>query len=553
MELLEQHFDTAFSAPEGIQKLRELILTLAMQGKLVPQSPSDKPANTLLKDIEAEKKRLAKEGKIKAPKPQSEIGIEELPGALPDGWVWVRNGFLFGLRKGKVPKDLSESAGSIPYLDIEALDRGNVRRYTEDAKAPQSTDKDILVVCDGSRSGLILEGKNGAIGSTLSVIETPLFIQPFVKLIFRQGYQRMNSSMKGAAIPHLDSKNLLLDVIGLPPLAEQKRILEKVDQLLARCNALETLRHSREGKRLAIHAAALSQLLDTAGNGSPDDAWAFITQHFSDLYAVKENVAELRKAILQLAVMGKLVPQDPNDPPASQLLKEIEAEKKRLVKEGKIKAPKPLPEIKPEDELPFVLPETWLWVRIEDIAEAIDYGTSQKTGGDSSLVPVYRMGNIVDGRLIDDGFKYLPADIDDLPKLYLKRNDILFNRTNSYELVGKSALYSGQNDCATFASYLIRIRLYEKRLQPKFFSLAMNAPYFRSTQIEPEIVQQCGQANFNGTKLSLCLVPLPPLNEQGRIVEKIDQLMALCDTLEQQINTATGKQTELLNAMMAQL
>ncbi|MDT8445026.1 MAG: restriction endonuclease subunit S, partial [Desulfuromonadales bacterium] len=299
---------------------------------------------------------------------------------------------------------------------------------------------------------------------------------------------------------------------------------------------------------LAVHAAAVKQLLDTP-NGS---AWDFIQQHFGELYTVKENVAELRKAILQLAVMGRLVPQDPNDPPASELLKEIEAEKQRLVKEKKIKRPKPIPSISQDDE-PFQVPDNWRWVRIAELAESIDYGTSQKTCDDSSLVPVYRMGNIVDGQLIDEGFKYIAPDIDELPRLFLQPNDILFNRTNSYELVGKSARYTGPVEHATFASYLIRVRLFGALLNPVFISQAMNAPYFRSTQIEPEIVQQCGQANFNGTKLSLCAVPLPPHPEQDRIVARIDQLMSLCDKLDQQIAAATGKQTKLLNAVMAQV
>ncbi len=119
--------------------------------------------------------------------------------------------------------------------------------------------------------------------------------------------------------------------------------------------------------------------------------------------------------------------------------------------------------------------------------------------------------------------------------------------------MGKTAIYQGKNDVSTFASYLIRVRVVESNLFPLFFSMAMNAPYFRATQIEPEIVQQCGQANFNGTKLSLTLIPLPPLAEQYRIVAKIDQLMALCDQLEQQINAKACKQSALLNVVMAKI
>ncbi len=347
----------------------------------------------------------------------------------------------------------------------------------------------------------------------------------------------------------MSSKALASIVFPLPPTSEQRRIIAKIDELMARCDELEKLRTAQQGGRLTVHAATIKQLLNITEPVQHQRAQAFLAEHFGELYTVKENVTELRKAILQLAVMGKLVPQDPNDQPASELLKEIEVEKQRLVKEGKIKKPKPVPSIAQADE-PFPVPDNWRWVRIAELAESVDYGTSQKTCDDSSLVPVYRMGNIVDGRLIDEGFKYISPKIDELPRLFLQPNDILFNRTNSYELVGKSARYTGHAEQATFASYLIRVRLLDALLSPVFMSLAMNAPYFRLTQIEPEIVQQCGQANFNGTKLSLCVIPLPPLAEQHRIVTRINQLMVLCDSLEQQINATTEKQTELLSNLI---
>ncbi len=161
------------------------------------------------------------------------------------------------------------------------------------------------------------------------------------------------------------------------------------------------------------------------------------------------------------------------------------------------------------------------------------------------------MGNIINGQLINTKLKYIDSNIDDLPRLYLQKNDILFNRTNSYELVGKTAIYQGSDNVATFASYLIRIKPADKYIFPLYINMAMNAPYFRKTQIEPEITQQCGQANFNGTKLSATLIPLPPLPEQHRIVAKVDRLMALCDQLEAQLTKRTEKQTALLNEVIA--
>lgn len=548
MELLGQHFDTAFSAPNGIQKLRELILTLGMQGKLVPQDPRDAPASHLLKEVEAEKKRLGKQGKIKAPKPLPEITTEEIPGNLPDGWAWVRNGFLFGLRKGKVPKDLTETVGSIPYLDIEALDRGNIRRYTEDAKAPQSTDSDILVVCDGSRSGLVLDGKNGAIGSTLSVIETPLFIQPFVKLIFRQGYERMNSSMKGAAIPHLDSKNLLLEVIGLPPLAEQKRILKKIDQLMARCDALENLRNEREKKRLATHAAALSQLLDTTVNGSADDPWVFISQYFGDLYAVKENVTELRKAILQLAITGRLSSPMETDSEVATLVEKLQIEQSANLSLRS----------KERDEIQTALKATTtkavgnrvnLSARL--FCEFITKGTTPaadelKEAGDIPFLKVY---NIVGNKL---DFDYKPSFVSrDIHQNQLKRSivrpgDVVMNIVGPP--LGKVAVVTDQ-----FPEWNMNQALAVFRPLARISSAYIYYALSTNSVLESVLREVKGTAGQDNLSLEQCrdlVIPIPSIEEQHRTVAKIDRLMELCDTLEQRIDSATVKQTELLSVLM---
>lgn len=159
----------------GIKKLRELILELAVRGKLVPQDPNDEPASVLLERIAEEMAQLTIERKVKKTKALHEIKDEKKPFELPNGWEWSFNISLFSLVKGKKPKVLSEKNIGFPYLDIEALDRGNILRYTDDINCPMSSNKDIVVVCDGSRSGLILNGQNGVIGSTLAIINTPRY------------------------------------------------------------------------------------------------------------------------------------------------------------------------------------------------------------------------------------------------------------------------------------------------------------------------------------------------------------------------------------------
>ncbi len=252
-----------------------------------------------------------------------------------------------------------------------------------------------------------------------------------------------------------------------------------------------------------------------------------------ELFADAPNgVQKLRELILQLAVQGKLVPQNPSDEPAAVLLEKIKEEKERLIKEGKIKKSKKLPPVD-VGEMAFDLPQGWEWVRLGETAKIIEYGTSHKSVDAGETVPVFRMNNIQNGQITFNNLKYVPESIKDLPRLYLEFNDILFNRTNSYELVGKTGIFKAENNNKyTFASYLIRVSLFYDYLNPEFVNISMNSCYFRQTQIEPEITQQCGQANFNGTKLKNSIIPLPPLNEQHRIVAKVDALMKLCDELE---------------------
>lgn len=542
---LEPYFDIALSIPDGIKKLREMILTLAMQGKLVPQDPNDQPASELLKEIEAEKKRLLKQGKLKKSKPLAPITKEEIPYDIPDSWQWTRlDNFCLDAFSGKSPvyskikteyKIIGQATNQQWGLDFSKVKYTNIDfwRNMECKYFLQNLDVILNTLGNGTlgRSGIIqnLEEPlltDGHLFVFRNINSVASYFFYYYLQANRSFIERMANGSTNQVFLNLSKcKNW---PIPLPPLAEQKRIVAKIEQLMARCDGLEQLKADRDKTLQEMQSAAVKRLLDAS---TCREAWQFLHANFSALCSIKENIAELRKAILQLAVMGKLVPQDPNDQPASELLEKIEAEKKHLIKNRKIKKSKPLAPIL-KDEIPYRIPESWQWVRLGSMSESIVYGTSQKTCDDLSLVPVYRMGNIREGILLHDNMKFISPNIKDLPALYLCNGDILFNRTNSYELVGKSALYQGNDNYATYASYLIRVRLILRNFSPAYIIKAMNSTYFRQTQIEPSIVQQCGQANFNGTKLANCLIPLPPLVEQQRIISKVESLMKLCDELD---------------------
>lgn len=566
-KLLEQHFDIAFTAPDGMTKLRGLILTLAMQGKLVEQDPNDPPAADLLKEIKAEKQRLLKEGKIKKPKALPPIKLEDVPYELPQGWEWVRLGDVACLiTKGATPTTYGfafETSG-IPFVKVENVKNGSIQFtdkmqfISEEAhkyqKRSQLEEYDLLFSIAGTigETCVVKAGDLPAnINQALAIIRgyTGIFSSQFlINALDSAVSNEIKNRARGAAMNNISLGDIKDMIIPAPPLPEQHRIVARIDQLMARCDALETLRKQQEKKRLTVHAAAIKQLLDT-----PDgSAWDFIKQHFGELYTVKENVAELRKAILQLGVMGRLVPQNPNDPPASELLKEIEAEKQRLVKAGKIKKNKALPPIKPE-EMPYELPLGWEWCRMQDIFFSLKYGTSKKCRYDGGAAPVLRIPNISNGRISIDDLKYTDLSEKEKTDFSLEEDDLLIIRSNgSASLVGRAAVVGKEASGFCYAGYLMRIRSNRKFLNSYYLYQVFDCEMTRGA-IEGPVRTTSGVKNVNSSEISQLKVPLPPLPEQHRIVARIDQLMALCDTLEQQIEAATGKQTELLNAVMAQV
>lgn len=567
VELLQKHFDLAIEAPDGIAKLRELILTLAMQGKLVPQDPNDPPASELLKEIEAEKRRLARLGIIKKPKELDPVLESDTFFGIPSTWAWTRLGeVMTKITDGTHHSPPNLERGDFLYISAKNIKADGVllsnatyvtREIHEEIFSRCNPEfGDLLYIKDGATTGIatinnlvepfsmlssvaLLKPSSGVYNSfLLQVLRSPFF------------YQEMRSEMTGVAITRVTLQKLEEAMVPLPPLPEQRRIVAKIDQLMAVCDDLEKKRDALAQKRLAFHNAAIRRLLEAEESSEFSSAWDFLVEHFGEVYSVKENVAELRKAILQLAVMGKLVKQDSNDPPASELLKEIEAEKRRLVKEGKIKAPKPLPPIAPE-EVPFAAPKGWEWVRLESLF--ITSGGIQKTPSRAprdNAFPYIGVSNVLRGR-IDltkiERFELLPGELE---KKRLETGDLLVIEGNgSLSEIGRCALWEGAIENCVHQNHIIRCRPQKKEVG-RFVLLEMNSP-FGVSEMQQLAITTSGLYNLSVGKIQQFVLALPPLAEQHRIVAKVDQLMALCDRLEAQIDTTTAKKTAILNAVLA--
>lgn len=558
-------FDVVIDTSEGLTELRSLILGLAVRGKLVPQDPNDEPASKLLKKIEAEKERLYEEGAIRKPKDYPAVSEDEIPFEIPSNWVWARNGNLILFQNGYAFKSGRFQESGIGVIRIGDLQNGEVvensMKYISEDYASEVKDDylikqgDMLIAMSGATTGKLAinnSDKTYLLNQRVGKID-PIFInQDYLYRYLNTKIEENLAKSSGSAIPNLSTKQIGELEIPLPPLSEQHRIVKRIESLFTEVDELEAklTRQSKLDEKLQLAVnAEVQQAPDAEASKS---SWNFITSNFDTLYHTPEAIDNLKKNILNEAVRGRLVPQNPNDESASELLKKIEAEKQRLYGEGKIRKPKKLPPVK-EDEIPFEIPGSWEWCRFGDLASTVEYGTSQKAHKEPNGVPVLRMGNLDEnGNMSFDNLKYVNEDIKDLPRLYLKNDDLVFNRTNSYELVGKMGLFKEREEKFTLASYLIRSTLLTD-IYPEYIHYYFNSQYCRVNEIEPEITKQTNQANFNGTKLQHVRVPLPAKEEQHRIVKRIEELFALCDRFKAQLQQRQAVNERLVKGLVQEV
>ena len=556
MQALEKYFDTAFDAPDGIKKLRELVLALAMQGKLVPQDSCEQSASELLIEIEKEKEKLVKEGKIKKSKIISNDGKYKLNFDLPMGWSWTKLGALCILENGDRGKNYPNQSALVPegipfinagHLQNTKINLKNMNYITESRFELLSSGKvqknDILFCLRGSlgKVALVDNIEQGAIASSLVIVRLfeNFIFQEYILNYFLSNlsYQMVKMHDNGTAQPNLSATDLSKFEIPLPPLNEQKRIVEKINQLMALCDELEKLKVRKEAKKLTVHKSAINQLLDSKDKNNSQKGWHFISEHFNDLYTVKENVSELRSAILQLAMQGKLVPQNPNDQPASELLKEIEKEKKA----NRVKSLEPIK----SESIPYELPNGWQWVYLNDFGVWKSGSTPSRTnsayyGGD---IPWVKSGEVKQGLIKKTEETITQKALDECSLGLNPVGSVLVAMYGAN--IGEVGILEVE---ATTNQAICACQTFSK-INNQFLKFLIDSlkGYF--------ISQGAGaaQPNISRVKIINSIVPLPPFNEQERIVEKINQLMALCDNLEKQIENSSSKQTELLNAIMSKL
>lgn len=400
--------------------------------------------------------------------------------------------------KGKKPTQLFDdiSKNLIPYLSASYCRNNKPDYYAhiDDKNLIAANKNDVLLIWDGSNAGDVFIGVSGALSSTMVKFnESDKCVSKYLYYLLKNNFKKLNQETMGSAIPHVNGNILKNIEFFLPPLIEQKKLIKKIDALFAEIDAgLEIINE------------------------------------------LKKQLELYKQAVLNAAIRGQLIPQVSSDESASVLLEKIKAEKETLIKAGKLKRAKPLPPID-ANNMPFELPKGWQWARLGEIAIASTYGSSTKTCNDLKEIPVLGMGNIQNGKIDYSKLKYLPKTHNEFPELLLKQGDLLFNRTNSAELVGKCAIFKSVDDSVSFASYLIRLRFPKKIVEPEFIAAIINSSYGRSW-IRSVMVQQVGQANVNGSKLAQLMVPFPPFKEQQEIVYIMQKSLFFVNKSLEEIN-----------------
>jgi type I restriction enzyme S subunit len=534
-ERLLAHYEQIADAPDAVARLRRFVLDLAVRGKLVAQDLRDEPASELLKRIEREKARLARAGEIRKPKPLP--AVDEPPFDLPGNWRWTRIRAVASDRGQEIPQ------ATFTYIDVTAIDKeaGVVAhpKVLEASEAPSRARKitrkaDVIYSC--VRPYLLnvavidTDFDPEPIASTAFAILNGhgLVLPRYLWIVLRSPFmvKCVEESQRGQAYPAINDADFAVLPFPLPPLAEQHRIVAKVDELMGLCDRLEAARARREGTRDRLAAASLARLNTPDPETFEADA-RFALDALPALTSRADQMKQLRQTILNLAVRGKLVPQDPADEPAS------------------VRRARDAPEL--EGQLDAVIPPRWRWVRVEDVADARLGKMLDKAKNKGRPYTYLRNTNVhwFDIRL--DDLKTIPLDDTEFEEYRLKDGDVLI--CEGGHGIGRTAVWRGGPDNLVFQKALHRVRP-GKHLDPNFFAQCCFV-YF-DAGIMQTYFTGVGIPHFTGRALAKLIFPLPPLAEQHRIVAKVDALMALCDRLEASLACTAVTRRRLLDALLAE-
>lgn len=489
------------------QELKSSILQLAIQGKLVEQRPEEGTGEELYRQIQKEKQELIKAGIIKKEKPLPEISEDEIPFEIPESWMWIRLGELVRVIGGT-----SYNKGDVSQKGIRILRGGNIQtmkvllgdddvflpfEYNDNEKQVQVGDI-LIVASTGSKTVIGKAGyvdrelPNTMIGAFLRICR-PIFFPTvdYLRCIFDTELYRkhIRNLSQGTNINNVKESYITEFVIPLPPLAEQHRIVAKIEELLPYIDRYEK-------------------------------AWSRL-EDFNKRFPV-----DMQKSILQMAIQGKLVEQRPEEGTGEELFQQIQAEKQKLSKEGKIKKEKPLPEIS-EDEIPFDIPESWKWVRLGQIILGAKDGPHFSPQYQECGVPFISTRNISSGNLDLSTAKYITRELHEelCTRVKPKKWDVLYSKGGT---TGIAAVNDSDEEFNVWVH--VAVLSIGENIYPYYLAKALNSPH--CYQLAQKYTHGTSNRDLGLTRMVSITLPLPPLAEQKRIVAKLEEILPLCERLK---------------------
>ena len=498
------------------EELRRSVLQLAVEGKLVEQRPEEGTAKELLAEIAAERERLVCEGKMKRSKPLAPVSPDEVPFEIPESWEWVRLGDLGTWAAGGTPSRTNSHYylnGTVPWVKSGDL-TDNVIDFTEEKITFEATQETRAVI--NSVGSVVIALYGATIGKTgvLAIpaatnqaccVCTPLsgiynwYLNMYL-LSQKEVFRRMGS---GSAQPNISREKVIAHYFPLPPLAEQRRIVARLEELMPLIDAYDA-----EERRLSA--------LET------------------------EFPEQLRRSLLQYAVEGKLVEQRPGEGTARELLAEIAAERERLIREGKMKRSKPLAPVS-QDEVPFEIPESWEWINIEQICSHITDGEHIKpqTTNLSNGIPLLMAKNVRESHLDFTDIEYISTENAEKSwkRCYPEKHDILICSRGAS--VGRSLVINSDKKFCLMGTVIL-LKPLKNKINSEFLNLYLKTEYAQYTMKTMCGATAQGALYLNGIKK--IILPLPPLAEQRRIVARLEELMPLIDRIHTPVNVTAEKE-----------
>jgi len=531
---LFEQFATLATAPDGIARLRELILQLAVQGKLGTQDAGDEPSSVLLEKNRKEKERLIKKGEISKSRALPKIESEEIPFQVPKNWIWLRLedvGYNCGQ---KVPDKV------FTYIDVTAINKekgliGDDVNVLQPNEAPSRARKLV-------KKGTVIYSTVRPYLLNIAIVDKDFNPEPIVSTAFavvhpfegisnrylfyylrsKPFVEYVESQMTGMAYPAINDQKFHMGLIPIPPTAEQHRIVAKVDRLMALCDELEARQQKERVGCLRLGTASLAGLQNAEGPKEFERQWAQVCDAFDLILDCPENVAVLRQTILQLAVQGRLLRQEPGDEPAQTILKKLQKSRDYSPIES--------------DEIPYSLPKGWEWERLGTLTKFIDY-RGKTPNKILSGIKLITAKNVRMGYLNDEPREYISSEEYDswMTRGFPSVGDLLFTTEAPMGNIAQINL----TEKFALAQRVINFHPYEG-IFSTFLMYAIMSPFLQSCIEEKS--SGVTARGIKAAKLKLIPIPLPPLAEQHRIVAKVDALMQLCDALESQLKLRAGVQ-----------